>query len=139
MTCLQERTHHEMNKQRRKRSKRKNTQRMHDANVYGHGSFSIGADACAFVLACVCSDGEIARSESEEKRRRIALTASYGLWPLSMPPRARHVGACLSVVAVSVEQTQVSFLLHKSTSIVWRHGHQSSHLFLQSRVWYRLV
>jgi len=87
----------------------------------------------------LCSDGEIARSESEEKRRRIALTASYGLWPLSMPPRARHVGACLSVVAVSVEQTQVSFLLHKSTSIVWRHGHQSSHLFLQSRVWYRLV
>jgi len=33
----------------------------------------------------LCSDGEIARSESEEKRR-IALTASYGLWPLSMAP-----------------------------------------------------
>jgi hypothetical protein len=85
-----------MNTQRRKRSKRKKTQRMHDANVYGHGSFSIGADACAFVLACVCSDGEIARSGREEKKKngpdgelwamasmaheRDTLVRAYPLW-----------------------------------------------------------
>lgn len=51
-----------------------------------------------------------------------------GVWPTT---RGRHAGASLSVCgvgAVPVEQTQVPFLLHPSTSLVWRHG---AHLFFQ--------
>jgi hypothetical protein len=37
----------------------------------------------AHLSSRVCSDGEIARSEREKKKkRRLALTVSYGLWPL---------------------------------------------------------